>query len=61
MQFAFKDLEVWQKAVTFAVNVIDTVETSQRVGSIIAKNLEQEGLEIDAMIKGLINAISGKS
>lgn len=26
MQFAFKNLEVWQKAVNFAVNVIDTVE-----------------------------------
>ena len=26
MQFAFKNLDVWEKAVCFAVNVIDAVE-----------------------------------
>jgi four helix bundle protein len=118
MQFAFKQLDVWQRAVTFAVNVIDTVDgvstdrkhyrlleqieaSPTSVAMSIAegkgrfskkefvqylyisrgslyetitlleifnrkswikggqlKKLEQEGLEIAAMIKGLINAIN---
>jgi four helix bundle protein len=120
MQFAYKQLEVWQRAVEFAVAVIDTVEmiatdrkhyrlleqieaSSTSVAMNIAegkgryskkefmhflyiargslyetmtlieiftrkgwiekndqKLLEQEGLELSSMLKGLINAI-GKS
>jgi four helix bundle protein len=120
MKFAFKSLDVWQKAVDFAVDVIDMVEnlTTERKhfrlleqieasSASIAMNiaegkgrfskkefvqylyiargslyetmtlleimnrkkwisddninrLEQKGLEIAAMIKGLINAIHGK-
>jgi hypothetical protein len=30
MQFAFKNLKVWQKAMTFAVNVIDAVERGSK-------------------------------
>ena len=119
MQFAFKNLDVWEKAVCFAVNVIDAVEgvstgrkhyrlleqieaSSTSVAMNIAEGkgrfskkefahylyisrgslyetmtlleifrrkkwitdkdhqkLEQDGIEITKMIKGLINAIGG--
>ncbi|BBO68384.1 hypothetical protein DSCA_23140 [Desulfosarcina alkanivorans] len=118
MQFAYKQLDVWQKAVAFAVRVINTVErvfaerthfrlmeqieaSSTSIAMNIAEGkgrlskkefrqylyisrgslyetmtlleifhrkgwidanelsqLEQDGLEIAAMLKGLINAIS---
>ena len=121
MKFAFKQLDVWQKTVNFAVNVINTVEgvstdrkhyrlleqieaSSTSVTMNIAegkgryskkefsqylyisrgslyetmtlleifyrkswikgsdlKKLEQEGLEIAALLKGLINAIKATS
>lgn len=121
MQFGYEQLEVWQRSVAFAVNVIDTVEkistdrkhyrlieqieaSSSSVAMNIAegkgrhskkefiqflyisrgslyetmtlleilsrkgwikdndkKSLEQEALEIAAMLKGLINAIGKKS
>ena len=121
MQFAFKNLDVWEKAVGFAVNVIDAVEgvstgrkhyrlleqieaSSTSVAMNIAegkgrfskkefahylyisrgslyetmplleifrrkkwitdkdhRKLEQDGIEITKMIKGLINAIGSKA
>ena len=46
MKFAFKKLDVGQKAVEFTVDDID--------------ELNEIGLEIGAMIKGLINAVQNK-
>lgn len=49
MQFGYEQLEVWQRSVAFAVKNNNK------------KSLEQEALEIAAMLKGLINAIGKKS